>query len=96
MENLNNKQQFIEDMSKAKRYIVGNETYGDLTEFYDEDGCIVLTVCVNAEKNTLIFNFILSGNTYEYEEKEIEREKSDNEDENKNKNELFKFKININ
>ena len=47
---------FIQCVNKAARRSVGHETYGDTTEFYDEDGAVVMTA-TQTGRNTVSFKF---------------------------------------
>ena len=54
----NTKNEFLDLIRKYQDKVVGYETYGDTTDFYDEDGCVLFTTTPDQEKpNYLVFNF---------------------------------------
>lgn len=59
---------FITQINKVYNMCVGSDTYGSTTEFYDEDGVILMTA--TEENNKIIFKFTEDSEIYEYEELE--------------------------
>lgn len=58
---------FIEKINDVYKKCSGFETYGETTEFFDEDGVVLMTA-VEKEDNKILFTFIEDFESYEYEE----------------------------
>lgn len=48
---------FLGYIRKHQDNVIGVESYGDESEFYDEDGCVLFTTRPNEEQNGLVFMF---------------------------------------
>lgn len=60
---------FIEKINRVYDQCSGYETYGSTTEFYDEDGVVLMTATED-EGNKIIFTFTEDSESYAYEEVE--------------------------
>lgn len=56
---------FIEKINKVYDKCEGNESYGNVTEFYDEDGVVLMTA-EDKDDKTIIFTFTDDESIYEY------------------------------
>lgn len=63
---------FIEQINRVYNMCIGCDTYGSTTEFYDEDGVILMTA--TKENNKIIFKFTEDSEIYEYEELDKDNE----------------------
>lgn len=64
--------EFIEKINEVYKNSVGYEDFGNTTEFFDEDGCVVMTI-QSLPNGRLLFSFG-TEESYEFEEKNIEEE----------------------
>lgn len=59
--------EFIERINEVYDKCTGFETYGNTTEFFDEDGVVLMTA-EKEENKKIIFTFTEDSQSYEYEE----------------------------
>lgn len=66
-EKLDDKQKFLYYIRMYQDSIEGRESYGNTTEFYDEDGCVLFIVEYLPEENAMKFKFAdESENEYKF------------------------------
>lgn len=58
---------FIEKINAVYDKCVGNETYGSTTEFFDEDGVVLMTA-TEEEGNRIVFTFTEDYESYVYDQ----------------------------
>lgn len=58
---------FIQRINDVYEKCSGFETYGSTTEFYDEDGVVLMTA-TEEDSNKIAFVFVEDAETYVYEE----------------------------
>lgn len=64
--------EFIKKVNDVYKQCVNNETYGETTEFFDEDGVVLMTATA-VDGHKIVFSFSDSeAEQYCYEEKNIE------------------------
>lgn len=65
--NMETENEFLEKINSVIKNIVGKESYGGFTEFYDEDGVVLMRA---EESDDGLINFSFSGDTeiFSYEE----------------------------
>lgn len=65
---------FLECVKDVEKQFQGHETYGDFTEFYDEDGVVLLTISEKEEnQDALLFYFTTNDQSYLLKNSEIKR-----------------------
>lgn len=57
--------EFIQKINKVYKECVGYEIFGETTEFFDESGCILMSITENGH-GKLEFLFTDSGDFYNY------------------------------
>ncbi len=67
MENSATVDTFIDRVKNVYENCAGNEEFGSTTEFYDEDGVVLMT-CTEQSSNVLTFTFP-DGESYDYQQK---------------------------
>lgn len=61
--------EFVEKIQKIYDECSGYEVFGDVTEFYDEDGVVLMTATENQEEQgTITFSFTENGESFVYKE----------------------------
>jgi len=65
---------FINEIKSIENLYVGHEDYGNVIEFYDEDGIVVLTIDVQekADEDCLVFKFPMSGKEFTVSQEDFE------------------------
>lgn len=66
-----NNNKFIAGINKILAKCTGAEEYGDTTEFYDEDGVVLMTAIQTGPKR-VTFTFGEDGESYEYDGENLE------------------------
>lgn len=57
--------EFLSKLTKLEKNILGYESYGDFSEFYDEDGVVLLGVYPDKKKDeNLVFKFMEDESEY--------------------------------
>lgn len=56
---------FLRCVRESQSRVVNYECYGNVVEFYDEDGCVVMT-CVRQDDGSVAFNFA-QGECFSYQ-----------------------------
>lgn len=60
--------EFITKINEVYDKCNGSEQYGDTTEFYDEDGVVLMTVTEDLSTNKLTFSFSDNNENYIFDE----------------------------
>ena len=66
IDEMNTKEQFLYYLGMYQNSVVGKESYGNETEFYDEDGCVLFTITYDESLNKMIFKFADSQELFEH------------------------------
>lgn len=59
--------EFVEKVNSTYKACVGYETFGQVTEFYDEDGAVLMRSTAELD-GKIVFEFPDSNSLFEYEE----------------------------
>ena len=71
---INKNEKIQDDFLKKVLYVqnncIGSESFGDTTEFYDEDGIVLMTVD-QSNSNKMVFSFDYGEEVYEFEKNNL-------------------------
>lgn len=66
IDEMDTKEKFLYFLQMYQNSVIGKESYGNETEFYDEDGCVLFTITYDEELNKMIFKFADSQELFEH------------------------------
>lgn len=68
-------EEFLNEIRRVEKEVVGHESYADFTEFYDESGVVLLITSADTQKEgAIVFKFTETNNEYSISEGNIEKE----------------------
>jgi hypothetical protein len=67
------KDEFINKIEKIEKDIYGSEDYGDFTEYYNEEGAVILVTTIK-DNNTISFDFLDGSPAYIFKEQDTKEQ----------------------
>lgn len=58
-------EEFLDSLRECEDDIIGSEVIGDLIEFYDEDGVVLLLVTIDDKAERAIFEFTITEESFD-------------------------------